>query len=80
MELAIVTLALVIMYGDDQDGNFEVGIGTLVIFAILLISDPTITVLAEYSAENYRPNIRPKRMFGKSCRKLKKYDLVTFDL
>jgi hypothetical protein len=36
------------------------------------------TFSAEYSAENYRPNIRPKRIFGKCCRKRKKSCLVTF--
>jgi hypothetical protein len=36
------------------------------------------TFSAEHSAENYRPNIRPKRIFGKCCRKRKKSFLLTF--
>jgi hypothetical protein len=35
-------------------------------------SDRPKTFSAEYSSENYRPNIRPKRIFGKCCRKRKK--------
>jgi hypothetical protein len=41
-------------------------------------SDRPKTFSAEYSAENYRTNIRPKRIFGKCCRKRKESCLVTF--
>jgi hypothetical protein len=36
------------------------------------ISDRPKTFSAEYLAENYRPNIRPIRIFGKGCQKRKK--------
>jgi hypothetical protein len=35
------------------------------------VSDRPKTFSAEYSAENYQPNIRPKRVFGKCYRKRK---------
>jgi hypothetical protein len=38
-------------------------------------SDRPKTISAEYSAENYRP----KRIFGRCCRKQKRYYLVTFN-
>jgi hypothetical protein len=38
----------------------------------LRTKDRPKTFLAQYSAENYRPNIRPKRIFGKCCQKKKK--------
>jgi hypothetical protein len=44
----------------------------------IAVSDRPKTFSAEYSAENYRSNIRPKRIFGKCCRKRKKSFLVTF--
>jgi hypothetical protein len=45
---------------------------------IVSASDRPETFSTEYSDENYRPNIRPKRIFGKCCRKRKKSYLVTF--
>jgi hypothetical protein len=44
----------------------------------ILTSDRPKTFSAEYSAEKYRPNIRPKQIFGKCCRKRKKFCSVTF--